>query len=289
MAINGAWRALQSGPQPVASERVWGTGINPVHAKYAGGNRNVMPNVYPGDSSVPDNLVGDFPDGAYGYTSEDSASFYGYGVETGTADRPNIGESNRGRRAQTTNNYPSSGGTVTGVPKGTRIRSREHGGRLSWRSKLLFPRPIYQGTLDKDKGDVLDSQPAADSQLVIQTSMVQRDRTRAGSQRSGSQSEYRAPIHSRIVGMRIPQQVGGERHEDMRPRQQSVGNRRPFYYRTGGTGDAELMRVNAAYESRPMTRTPPNNPYAGEEVGTVTQQLSYTADGGYTSEDPVWS
>lgn len=244
-----------------------------------------MPDAYPGDSMMPENVIGEVPEPAYGYTSEDGGGMYGYGIEDGTADRPGVGESNRGRRAQTTPGYPSPGCRPNGVPGGVVIRAREHGARLSWRSKLLFLRPIYQGTLDKDKGEVLDSSPAADSQLIMNTSMTQRDRTRTGSQRSGSQSEYRAPIHSRVVGMRIPQQVGGERHEDMRPRSQSVGNRRPFYYRTGGTGDPALMRVNAAYESQPMTRTPPDNPYTGQESGTVTELLGY---GGYTSEDPTW-
>lgn len=283
MAINGAWRAAQSGPQPYASAAVWGTGVNPIHGRYGNGSpRGVIPDYPPADGNLPENLLGPVP--LYGYTGEDHNPLYGYGYENGTADRPALGQS--APRAAIPDGWPEPGEHTAGLPGGTKLRSQEHGGVLSALSKLLSRRPVYQGMAPKGTaGPVNDSETASDRQFVIQTGMVQLDTHRAGSQRSGSQSEYNAPIQTRVPGMRVPQYAGGERHDDMRPVTQFPGRRRPFWTRTAGTADPTLMRVNAMYQSVPLERQPPPNPDTGATVPAGFDVVGY---GGYTLEDPTW-
>lgn len=280
MAISGAWRAAQEDSQPYASASVWGTGVNKIHRHYGNGSaRGVTPDYPPADGHMPENVVGETV--SYGYTQEDHGSCYGYGYETGTADRPSLGQPTR--RAQTQPGWPQPGPHVAGLPGGTKLRSQEHGGLLTALSKLRSARPITQGMEAKGAaGELNDAGTSADRQLIMQTSMVQRDTMRAGSQRSGSQSEYRAPIRNRIPGMRVPIYAGGERHADMTPRQQSPGRRRVFYSRQAGTPDPTLMRVNAAYDSVPLDRQPPTTPDVGKSPG------GSDTIGGYTSEDPTW-
>lgn len=280
MAINGAWRATNGG-NGYASAGIWGTGVNSVHSKPGPGSRNISPGYGPNDGHIPENLVGETGDG---YTTEDMAfSFFGDNAETGLRDRPGLGE--RNARATTTAGYPAPGQHVAGLPGGTQIRSREHGGRLNWLSKLRTQRPIVEDFVNKEhRNTPEDSDGAAMSQLTVQTSMAQRDLTRRGSTRSGTASEYNAPIRRAFPGMKIQETADGERHYDMRPRTQSPGLRRPMYTRQAGAGDPRLMQVNAAYESIPRTRTAPEQPFTGAD-GSEMVAPGYA---GYTTEDPLW-
>lgn len=283
MAISGAWRAGLESPQPYATATVWGTGVNRVHQHYGNGSpRGVVPNVAPGIGQVPDSIIGDTV--TYGYAEEDHNPLYGYGYETGTADRPSLGQSSG--RGQTVPGWPEPGPHVAGLPGGIKLRSQEHGGRItSVLSKLRYPRPVSQGLDGKGTAGVLnESELPADRQLVIQTGVIQMGTARAGSQRSGSQSEYRAPIKRTPPGMRVPQYAGGERHDDMTPREQSVGRRRVFYDRQAGAPDPALMGVNSMYQSTPRDRKPPPPPDMGQAPTSTVEIVA----GGYTEEDPTW-
>src|SRR6185437_4070014 len=103
----------------------------------------------------------------YGYTGEDQNPLYGYGYETGTADRPSLGQSTP--RASIPAGWPEPGEHTAGLPGGVKLRSQERGGMLSALSKLLSRHPVYQGMSPKGtSGAVLDSEPAADRQLIMQ-------------------------------------------------------------------------------------------------------------------------
>ena len=120
----------------------------------------------------------------------------------------------------------------------------------------------------------------------MQTSMVQRDKVRAGSQRGGgSASDFDQPIASRIVGKRLKFGFGGDRqrHEDMQPKEQNL-ILRPFWLRTAGTGNPEWMEPNSMYESTPMQRTPPGLAPQGDAVNVGSDSGSY----GFTDEDSVY-
>lgn len=285
MAISGTFR---NAVQPQAGINIWGNGINPIHAAPFNQGRNSTPGYGPNDGEVPANITDDADH--YGYTPEDSdTSLYGYGHETGLADRPRLGEVPRGVRAQTTKDYPSPGYHKAGQPGGQALRSVQRGGLLTQISRIRFRRPVAEGVEPSPTQGVNDPVVSSDAQLLIQTSMAQRYQTRAGSQTpSGRADEHRAPIHSRVMGMRRPVYAGGERHEDMRPRQQTPGSHRPFVPRIVGTGDPADMRVNAVSTVQPITRSLPALPDTGRSEAELTS--AYVADSlaGYTEEDPTW-
>lgn len=268
MGITGTWsqrRSIQAGA------RQWGTGINPVHSVRTGDGRNTAP---AGSEPVPEELTG-VED--YGYMPEDSASvLYGYGPQTGTSDYPNVSDHQfRG----TTKNFPQWGKYKNGTPGGAVIRSQNHGADLTFTPRDPMLHDAYAGWDNKLTGDVNDAEVSDPSQYIMTTSMVQRDKTRHGSQRSGSQSEYSAPVHSRIPGMRIKTLAGApERHIAMEPREQTW-TIRPWWNRSAGTGPPQWMQSNAAAETVPLTRTPPPDPYQGPYL---------TGGSGYTSEDPIY-
>jgi hypothetical protein len=281
MAIGGTFRASQ----PYAAN-VGGHGVNPIHGRigdYTGGRRTT-PGYGPNDGSLPMSVTSH--EGAYGYVPEDAATMYGYGPENGTADRPRLQESTNGVRGRVPGEYPSPGYHTDGLPGGTKLRSFGHGSRIGAMTKLFFRRPVAQGLGFKSSGEVNDAGASNPDQLLIQTSMTQRDKTRAGSQaQAGRESQYLAPIRSRIPGMRVPFYAGGERHDDMRPRQQGQ-SRRPFTYRTGGTGNPDMMLANAAYTSVPLVREPAANPDFGQPVSELASPSLY--DYGYVAEDVTW-
>lgn len=279
MAINGAWRAAQGSPQSYASSRIWGAGVNKVHGQRVNSGRHNTPGYGPSNGEITDNIVGDFA--ISGYTDEDTSPFFGNNVETGLADRASLGQ--RSNRAVMPPGYPEPGYHQNGLPGGLKLRSREHGGRLSWRARVFPRRPIVEDLNNKEhRATPADAVTAADSQLTIQTSMAQRDQVRRGSTRSGSQSEYSAPIHRQLPGMKVQEFADGERHADMRPVTQSPGRRRPMFSRTAASPDP--VGTNAMYESVPLSRNPPPNPDAGME----TPSDAVIGYGGYTTEDPTW-
>jgi hypothetical protein len=215
------------------------------------------------------------PDG-YGYCDEDSTSvLYGYGTETGTADRPNLGDS--ANRGAIPNSFPAPG---AGTPDGTYLRSLDHGAEATFTTKEVQPDGLLNDGY-KRKGAVENAVTSDPSQYEMQTSMTQRDKTREGSQAAGGRANaVRAAIKSRIVGQRVPTYSGGYRHAEMTPKSQSVVLR-PFHYRTAGTGQAEQMTVNEMYVSEPRQRVPISDPYVGTSVNVDS------TDGNYSDEDTL--
>ncbi len=268
MAITGTWSQRLS---IQAGARQWGTGVNPVHSVRTGNGRNTAPG---GSEPVDSSLTG-VED--YGYMPEDTAStLYGYGWQTGVADYPNLSDHQfRG----SSKDFPQWGRRQGGLPGGAVIRSQNHGADLTYTPRDPMLHDAYAGWDNKLTGDVNDAETSDPSQYTMNTSMTQRDKTLSGSQRSGSQSEYVAPIRSRIPGMKIKPLTGdSHRHMDMLPKEQTW-TIRPWWNRSAGTGPTSMLKTNAAAETMPLTRNPPPDPYQGPTL---------TGDAGYTSEDPIY-
>lgn len=278
MAVkSGAWKAkAQGGASPIdyVGALKWGTGVNDVHGTRDGGlGRDTAP--YEQSGAITQDLTTPYDDDQ-SYLPEDSASqLWGYGVDTGTADRPSLGQSDD--RSEVTAHWPHWGRTKTGIPGGTKVRSLDHGAEATYTGKRKPNGTVSEGWRNKVTSYVNDSDESDPSQLIVRTSDVQRDQTRAGSQMpTGRANEYDAPIHSRIPGMKEKVYSGGARHAEMEPKSQDLIIR-PFWARSAGTGYKQWLQPNEMYVSEPMTRAVPDNPYTGPTVtGT---------DYGYMDED----
>jgi hypothetical protein len=142
---------------------------------------------------------------------------------------------------------------------------------------------VSEGWLNKpNEGPVAVAAPSSFEQYERQTSMQQRfkvqDNTRA---RERATDPARSEIPSRVVPQRSPVYSGEERHIDMFPYQQTPTKEREFYYRTAGTGYAEWMDVNEMWDQTAVERTPPADPYIGQQ----DTQMNY----GYTVEDNFYA
>lgn len=276
MAIKGLWLAQQNGTDPYGSALKQGTGVNPIHGIRDGGmGRNIAPGTTAGTVPTGDFSDGFAPDYSCGYMPEDSESaLWGYGVETGTADRPGVGMPDD---RNNTASWPVWGPYQNGQPGGTHLRTLEHGAVANITGKQIQERDAAAGFQAKDTSYVEDATTSDPSQYEMQTSMTQRDKVRSGSQIAGTASDQDAPIASRITPMRLPKYSGEYRHEDMLPKSQD-NILRPFWLRTAGTGYREWMQANEVTGTTPMQRTPPPDPYQGSDTG---------AGYGFTSEDAI--
>lgn len=274
--IKGMWLAKTQGQEPYVGAAKWGTGINPVHAVRGGAGREIATS---GTTNVlPDELA---PKYEYGYCAEDTEyALYGYGVETGTKDRASWGDDEN--RTDVIPGFPQWGPYEGGAPGGQGIRTIEHGAVLTNTMKVEPDDTWAQGWVNKDTSFVNDPSLPEPEQLTRQTSMQQLRRTRAGSQRGTSQSDYDQPIATRVPGMIRRTYSGGQRHADMEPKAQDI-RLRPFWNRTAGTGPVENMQTNELYVSEPFQRTPPPNAYTGPDAGGQTDAIP-----GYVSEDVTW-
>lgn len=299
MAIANAWQRSLTGELQYGSALKQGTGWNPIHAVRSGDGRNIAPD---GSSNLVPESLADPSAEDYGYTDEDIYMFGdppGYGAENprelGVADRPDWGQT-EGTRMSMPEDYPSWGPVNTlngssvelpkGIPGGTVIRAQEKGAVASVTANVLPDEDVAQGWRNKQHGNVEDSTVSDPSQYEMQTSMTQRDKVRAGSQISGTASEYSAPIASRRVGQKLKFWSGEQRHYDMAPKAQEQMIR-PFWLRTMGTGDPALMQANELYVSEPYQRTPPGDPDQGD-ILPLSESPDGTTSYGFTSEDEVW-
>lgn len=278
MAIAGAW--LNANPTvntSYGSALKQGTGANSIHGVRTAIGRNTAPGTSQGD--VDATLVGDDD---YGYCPEDSAYFAPQDdpSETGVGDRANWGtEESRGT---VTADWPHWGTGI--IPGGSVIRSQEHGAIAGNTPDVIPAETATQGWQNKQTGIVEDSTTSDPSQYEMRTSMTQRDKVRSGSQRgAGSDSDYDAPIKSRITGQKLKFWSGEDRHTDMAPKAQEQMIR-PFWSRTGGTGYSENMSPNEMYQSTPLQRVSPPDAYQGLDTPVVNAGASY----GYTDEDSTW-
>lgn len=282
MAIKGAWLAQQFGEIPYGSARKQGAGINQIHAVRGGPGRGIA--THPTLGTIPEAMTDGFAvESGYQYCEEDSASvLWGYGVDTGTADRPALDTSEIDTRSTTGTEWPQWGPVQEGLPGGAIARSFDHGADASNTPKSTPEESVLQGWVNKDDSSwEEDAQPSDPSQYEMQTSMVQRNKVRAGSQISGTDSDYSAPVQSRVRAMKAKTFVGRDsaRHSDMTPKSQDY-ILRPFWMRTAGVGYVDWMKTNAMYSSDPLTRVAPPDPHQGPEIGADVSR-------GWTDEDVI--
>lgn len=267
-----------------------GTGISGVIGTRDNGmGRNLAPGQTQGD--VDEAVVTE----TYGFTEEETSSqLWGYGIATGTSDHPSWGTEDIDERTDDMNGYPTYGTHPVGRPGGTRIRSINKGSEVAYTSKLVpndGDGTLYGADFKSDADQPFDAETSDPSQYVMQTSMTQRDKTRAGSQISGTASEYSAPVKTRIPGWRIRNYGGQERHDAMLPKEQEMVIRH-FWSRNAGTGNPADMAPNAMYRSTPYQRTPTNDADQGQEL-SGTPGIDYDQDGpgagyGFTEEDQTY-
>jgi len=260
MPITGAWKnqvQIQAGPL------IWGTGWNPIHAhpNYYGG-RNVAPNEGQNDPAQRDFEIIDLNAPYVTWeTDGPSESIWGYGTGTGTSDRPRLGQDHDQTAGGRDNLEPWPPKNING----DHIRSVDRGAEQQYITKRNFQDEALNGWVNKEVTEVTDAKPSPES-YEMQTSMRQRDKVRGPSQTSGRASKYSLSIASRIIGEKLKTMVGSpERLSDMFPRQQAFMVR-PFWERSAGTDLAVKMRPNAMYESVPLQRIPPADPYQGPEM-----------------------
>lgn len=286
MALTGNWKA-QRQIQAQAADN-WGNGFDPVHAVRADADgRNIAPNV---GASLGDVVPHDYtdqsyvPGSEYGYTYDDAV--FGFGPQTGTDDRPPLGVSTEQFRGNSVlmseDAQPPWGEGPDGLPAGNTVRKHSHGSLLSRLVKQSPTETVSEGWEDKIHLPLPEDANTSDAvQYIMQTSMMQRDRTREGSQTSGRASEYSAPIKSRMIGPRIKPWSGGQRHYDMTPRQAEAVVR-PWWGRSAGTGPVEHLAPNEMQQRDPIQRSVPADPYQG--TVPVEQPV---ANYGYVGEDVI--
>lgn len=283
----GAWlqNAIE-GPESYATARKWGTGINPIHSQRMNYADMTPKLLLTDDSGPPGQDTASYADESNGLgfpatCPEDSPDLiWGYGTGTGTSDRPPWKPAGNPQRSAIPDNYPSWGGSRKVGPAGTFIRSLIHGSRNTYRSKQVPNETVSEGWTNKTHGIPGDARASDDSQIFMQTSDVQRYKTRAGSQNVGSQSEYTAPISSRVVGQKLKHYSGQGRHYDMTPYEQN-DIPRAFLSRQAGTGYPEWMAPNEMFVNEAMQREPGPDPDPGPTV-------DYESDNyGYVGEDVI--
>lgn len=259
-------------------------------------------------------FVSDNPDPNLPQYDTTDPVLYGNNEQTGTADRPRWGSGmgdasssemgwglpnpdpgppvNISQRAKTQNatsdSFPPWGGSRKTAPIGTRIRALMRGERMQTAMRVLPNEDVAQGWVNKADnmglGQPGDSRPSDDSQIFIQTSDVQRYKTREGSQNAGSQSTYNSPVQSRVRNQKVKVYAAADsaRHWDMLPYEQE-DYMRPFLSRQAGTGYPEWQLTNEMYVSPAIQREPPADPSLGTVSGITP--VDTTMDYGYSFED----
>lgn len=273
--------------QPYSGATVWGTGANPVHLYYGSPAARLQPTkplqgrpqsagplaetTQPWEA-IPQELV---PPNKWGYQPEDIPTNYLY-----YGERPDWTVPPQDSPLRfASDDFPPwpAPGRVNNAFRATRAGTH----RIF---QDLFVNPptetVTEGWRNKPKGMPADAKPSDPLQYEMQTSMVQRYRTRVNDLAvARATDEPRSPINSRVIGQRLKIYSGQERHYDMFPRQQTATRERDFYYRTAGTGQAEWMEPNEQWDVTAVERTPPPDPYIGRfDAGTQE-------DYGYSPED----
>lgn len=277
----GAWKRQNHVPVQYAGAEVWGTGWNPIHAKYGSAAVRTTPlgpmrgEITPAFEAVPEQIT---EHNLWGYTTaEDIPGTYltydgrpPWGVET--PDSP---------ARMSAQGHPPVNASGPARNAFRRIMGGAH--RLHQTQVDSIPsETVTEGWRNKATGAIASAEPSADTQLIVRTSMIQRDQTRDnGSALARGTDVPRAVIHSRIRPQVRKVYSGEERHYDMEPREQN-DIPRPFYYHHAGTGPAEWMRANETYEIHSIERVPPNDPAIG------VSETGYP-DYGFTAEDKFYA
>lgn len=221
--------------------------------------------------------------------SKEFSNQQGWGLPNPDYDARQIPSDSRAQTQNSTRDgYPPWGGSRKPRPSGWGIRSIRRGSQMTQSARVLPGEDVAQGWTNKNHGVPADSKPADDSQVFVQTSAVQRYKTRAGSQRSGSQSTFDTPIESRVTGQKLKTftREDSARHWEMLPYEQQ-DYVRPFLGRQVGTGYQSWALVNEMYVSPALQREPPPDPSMGTVVtGAISNpDASVTSNYGYSGED----
>lgn len=296
-SITGAFTRNYQGDVPYVGAGRWGTGINPIHAVYAGPPRPFGPGV-PNDldqRTVPSMASDDEVEMGPPWGAPEDPSYLDSvanqteaieGVIAYQDDFPSWGDLTTDTRAETDPGmivpWNESGMTGLHYTDAGPNFGYDGGGRSNSAMPALPTETVSEGWENKPKtGIAADSDPADDSQVFVQTSMTQRykeqDNSRA--QLRGTDGA-RSPIASRVTPQKVKCYSGEDRHYDMFPRQMD-DIPRPFRYRTMALGPSTYNRSNEMRLISPLQRIVPPDP----SQGTPADQLS---DGGYTSEDQGW-
>lgn len=288
--INGNFKSLIG----YSSALRQGTGWNPIHANATmGPPLGVRANLQldstetlPGTGIEDDEIATDWSNMEAGSFEDQPSVIWGYGTQSGISELGPWSPSSDDvdMRATTGEDYPPWGPYKGGSPGGTAIRTDAKGNLVSVMAKEDPDDNAAQGWINKNKSTEDDAVVSDPRQYEMQTSMTQRNKVRAGSQISGTASEYEAPVASRITGKKVKDWAAptSVRHQDMYPYQQDYIIR-PFWLRNAGTGPRPWMKANDLYESQAYSRMPPDNPYPGPQVHQVAADTSQNY--GYTEED----
>jgi hypothetical protein len=277
----GAWARRYQ--QPYSGASVWGTGVHGIHSVY-GSPPSRQQGIHPrqGEISVPAESVPEelHPKMLWGYQLEDSLY-----SDLQTDDRPpwDVPPEDSPARYSAGQQPPwnASGGYKN------RFRGVKGGAYSIWQYVNGMKQPpaisetVTEGWRNKPKGSPADAKPSDPSQYEMQTSMQQRYRNRNNRLAVvRGTDEPREDIGSRVIGQKLKIYSGEKRHYDMYPFQQDEIPR-PFYYRTAGTGRVDEMLPNEQWDIDPLERTPPPDPYIGQEDTTFNY--------GYTPEDNFYA
>jgi hypothetical protein len=309
LPISGAWSRKYQRQVPYADARVWGTGINPVHALRGDPGRPYHANLDANDMGFrtkaefvtsPDFIQTRAP---WGYDPDDIAGLDVFADPEAAVvgipfDQDGWPSWDGGiQDGQSTPVNRASIATWEQRPLGASGRFRNfirgiRGGAHDndrWVSNQVPTETVSEGWINKaasgmDMGEVPDDNvlPPSEAQLYRGTSMQQRY-LQLNNDRSLERGtdQPRTSIPSRLAPMKLKVYSGEERHYDMFPYQGDVIPR-PFYYRTAGTGPEEYLRSNDQYPRTALQRTPPPDP----SMGTPDTELSANDPAyGYSEED----
>jgi hypothetical protein len=312
MAVSGTW--VQRAARDYTGATKWGTGVDPIHAvrdqgrgRTIGAKTTLLPLGEPSDV-VSEQLTGrelDWLAAEYVDPGPTAGEMFRYQDERptwasvpedfrGLSTSPAMGESISWGVYGDANRY--DGFPLPG-PSGGMMRSIDvdHGERIEQQHAIAVPtQPTIPGWRNKWRG--LPAEPDGNQtpgqpgyQLAINTYPQQgpgkksSDNTRAVERGTDAP---RSAIESRTAGARIRGYAqsfgmsGAPGTPDMRPYQQTVGMKRPFFYRTAGTAPAEQHTYNTMEGRIPMFRVMPPDPYQGdlESGGTL---VDVAPDWGY--------
>lgn len=270
--------------QPYSGHLVWGTGINSVHYYYGSPAVRLQPTRplegRPQDAgplaetsqpweAIPEEIV---PANKWGYQPEDIPTNYlYYGV------RPDWGVPPQDSPVRfASDDFPPwpAPGRVNSA-----FRATAAGAHRIYQKHFVNPptETVSEGWLNKSvSGNVAVANPSDPDQYERQTSMQQRFARRVNDASvNRATDEPRSGIDSRVQPQIAKAYSRGEREYDMFPYQQTPTRERAFYYRTAGTGYAEWMEPNEAWDINAVERTPPPDPYIGRFDSGSQDQYGY--------------
>lgn len=265
MARLTSWRDEIS--QSYTGARKWGTGINPIHTKKGGYEGR---NLAPGNEVAPDP---GFDNNGYTAFEFDTSDYSTGGVDlTSMRQHPNWGETPpRGRM-----NMPAWGRGNTPVPNGMRKRIIAEG--RSYKEGKTDEQPAGvagEGWENKRAGNENEAETSDPRQYEMQTSMTQRHNVLANTRAMMRGTDAnRADISPRIAGVRLKIYSGGQRHDEMTPRDQDYMPR-AWRFRGAGTGPVGYLDSNQYQAVTPVTRVVPGDVYQG------TAETDLISDDGY--------